>query len=426
MDDDLYEGIPPSEYRRNFLAGLVHGVFFQASNAFSSVNTVLPAFLSTLTASSVAVGILAAAQRVGQVLPQLFTAYLIEDRPRKKPWLLAIITFRWISWAAIALLTLWLAADRPTLVLIVLLSLFGAFSIAGGMGTVIYADVFAKAIPTRRRGRFVGWRQLLGFSLAIGAGGVVAGILGDPARFPYPTNYAVIFGLAAVTLLVAFVGFALIEEPPSRTARRSPSLRALLERSVHLTRINANFRRLLISRGATESVVAIAPFFVVFALRDLGIGGAAIGGYLAAQMAGAAGSNLLWGWLGDRLGNKTAIVGTSLAALAAPAAALLAPVTVEALFVTFALVGAAMSGVRLGYVNFILEMASEELRPTCVALQNTLLAPIALLPLAIGAVGTLIDLRIVFALAVGMMAVSTVVSLRLRDPRHGAEGACIE
>jgi MFS family permease len=33
-----------------------------------------------------------------------------------------------------------------------------------------------------------------------------------------------------------------------------------------------------------------------------------IGVYLSAQMAGAALSNLLWGWLGDRYGNRTVIV----------------------------------------------------------------------------------------------------------------------
>ena len=38
-------------YRRNFAAGLVHGVFFQASAAFGSIHTVLPAFVATLTGS---------------------------------------------------------------------------------------------------------------------------------------------------------------------------------------------------------------------------------------------------------------------------------------------------------------------------------------------------------------------------------------
>ena len=33
-------------FRRNFVAGLVHGVFFQASAAFGSIHTVLPAFVA--------------------------------------------------------------------------------------------------------------------------------------------------------------------------------------------------------------------------------------------------------------------------------------------------------------------------------------------------------------------------------------------
>ncbi len=68
-------------YRRNFSAGLIHGVFFQAADAFSNINTVLPAFVATLTASTIAVGLMAAVQGIGEVLPQMFTAYRIEDRP---------------------------------------------------------------------------------------------------------------------------------------------------------------------------------------------------------------------------------------------------------------------------------------------------------------------------------------------------------
>jgi len=425
VNDDL-EGVSPADYRRNFTAGLVHGVFFQASSAFVSLNSVLPAFLTTLTPSTLIVGALAAAQRIGQVLPQLFTAFLIEDRPRKKPYLLAIITFRWLSWAALAALTLTLATDHPAIVLAVLLGLFTLFSIAGGIGTVIYADIFAKAIPTRRRGRFIGWRQLLGYALAIAAGAVVARILGNPERFPYPTNFGLIFALAAGSLLVAFVGFTLIREPAAPVTRRSPRFGALLRRSLVLTRRNRNFRLLLASRAATESVVAITPFFTVYALRDVGVGGAAIGGFVAAEMAGAAGSNLLWGWLGDHVGNKAAILGAATAALLAPVVALLAPAAPALLLVTFALAGAAASGIRLGYVNLILEMASPALRPTCVALQNTLLAPLAFLPLIVGGFADVIVFPPILVAAAALMAVGLLVSLRVTDPRHDPAGACIE
>jgi MFS family permease len=416
----------PSDYRRNFTGGLIHGVFFQLSEAFSNINTVLPSFIATLTGSTIVIGVIVVAQEIGHVLPQMFTAYRVEDRPYEKPILMWIITMRWVSWGLLALVTALFALDQPDLVLILLVGLFAAFSLAGGVGSVVYADVFAKAIPTDKRGRFIGWKQLIGYTLAIGAGWVVAWILSDPDRISYPMNYALIFLLAAVFLLVALIGIVIVKEPPSTHERQTESLGESVQRAVHLTKANRNFRRLLTARGLTSVLLMSAPFFVLFAVDDVGVEPAAIGLFLAAQMTGAALSNLLWGWLGDRFGNRTVIIGTSITGLAAPLAALAALVAGPIpLYLTFFLVGATMSGVRLGYANIILEMAPDHLRATCVALLGTLLAPLALLPLAIGIVVTWVPLAAVLVLDAGAMAGAVVISMLLRDPRRGAEGICI-
>lgn len=413
-------------YRRNFVAGLVHGVFFQAAAAFGSIHTVLPSFVALLTSSTLAVGLMATIEGVGEVVPQMFTAYLIEDRPRKKPYLLAIITIRWVSWAILAFLTFSFGATQPSLVLAVLIGLFGLFSMAGGMGTVIYADIFSKAIPARRRGRFTGLRQLFGYVLAIGAGYVVKLILGDPGRFPFPANYALIFALSAGGLFIAFTGFALIREPVYPVQRMSPSLGHMLRRAVVLARRNPNFRRLLAARGLTTAVLALSPFYVVYAQGKVGVDPGMVGLYLSAQMAGAALSNLAWGWLGDRYGNKAVIAGTALTGGLAPLLSLLAPYTTPLLFLpVFACLGATISGMRLGYSNFILEMAPVELRPTCVALLNTLLAPVALFPLIVGGLIQAWSYPALLALGTALMAFTLYLALRLLDPRHGDEGACL-
>jgi MFS family permease len=369
---------------------------------------------------------MAAVQGVGEVVPQLWTAYLIEDRPRKKGYLLAIITTRWVSWGVLAFLTFRYAVSRPELVLIVLVILFAVFSVAGGMGTVVYADVFSKAIPARRRGRFVGLRQLFGYLMAIGAGYVVKLILDDAQQFPFPANYALIFTLSAALLLVAFTGFALIREPVYPVERLSRSLGELLRRAAVLARQNANFRRLLTARALTTAVLALAPFYVVYAQAELGLDPGMVGLYLSAQMAGAALSNLLWGWLGDRFGNRLVIVGTALFGGLAPLMALMVPFVSPWLFLlVFAALGATMSGMRLGYSNFILEMAPVELRPTCVALQSTLLIPVTVLPLLVGALIEAWSYPLLLSAGAAIMALAFVMSLRLLDPRHGAEGACV-
>jgi ABC-type xylose transport system permease subunit len=103
----------PADYRRNFMGGLIHGVFLQLSEAFSNINTVLPSFVATLTGSAVVIGLMVVAQEVGHVLPQMFTAYRVEDRPYEKPILMWIITMRWASWSLVAVVTAMFALDHP-------------------------------------------------------------------------------------------------------------------------------------------------------------------------------------------------------------------------------------------------------------------------------------------------------------------------
>ena len=415
----------PPHYRRNFAAGLIHGIFFQASAAFSSIHTVLPSLVAMLTPAAAAVGLMATLQNVGQFIPQLYTAFLIDGRARKKPWLVAIITIRFLSLALLAWLTYQYGLTQPGLVLVALIALFGLFSFIGGMGTVVYSDIFARAIPARRRGRFAGARQLFGYLLAILAGLVVKWILGQPDLLPFPTNYALILTLSAATLAIALIGFTLIKEPPSPTERLLSSPRALLPMSVQLLKHSGNLRLLLITQSLTVLSLALAPFFVVYARNDLNVPLASVGLYLSLQMVGAAGSNVLWGWLSDSRGNRSVITGTALAAAAAAALAWLTPASQSWLFGgVFLLLGATLSGVQVGYSNIILEMADDVTRPMCVALRNTVLAPLAVAPLLIGLLTAWVSYPMLFALATFLALGSLVASFKLREPRDDPSARC--
>lgn len=212
---------------------------------------------------------------------------------------------RWVSWGHHAGVTALFALDYPNMAIFLLVALFAMFSLAGGIGSVIYADNLGKAIPATRRGRFVGWKQLVGYALVVGAGWVVVWILANPEQLPYPTHRAVMFALAAVFLLVALGGTSLVKEPSSTHQRETNSPSESLKRALHFTGVNVNFRRLLGARELTGVLVPSAPFFVVHALEDVGILEAAIGLYLATRMASAALSNLLLGG-GSETGSATA------------------------------------------------------------------------------------------------------------------------
>jgi hypothetical protein len=103
---------------------LIHGVFLQAAAAFGSIYTVLPSFVGLLTPSTLAVGLMAAIQDVGEIVSQLFTAYRVEPIERKKPILVGVAAIRFVSWVLLAWLTWQLGTSRPDLVLAVLITFF--------------------------------------------------------------------------------------------------------------------------------------------------------------------------------------------------------------------------------------------------------------------------------------------------------------
>ncbi len=149
-----FEAESAHHYHRNFAAGLIHGIFFQMSAAFGSIHTVLPAFVTLLTPSTIAVGLMAAIQGFGEIVPQLFTATLIEGKLRTKNDLLGVITVRWLSWgfAGLADVSLWL---NPTG-----LDLDGThrslrtFFHCRRRGDRDLRRHFARAISAERRGRY--------------------------------------------------------------------------------------------------------------------------------------------------------------------------------------------------------------------------------------------------------------------------------
>ena len=72
-------------YRWNFSVNLLDGAFFWFGASFMSSATILPLFVSKLTTSPLAIGLLAVFAQASWFLPQLFTANLVERLARKKP-----------------------------------------------------------------------------------------------------------------------------------------------------------------------------------------------------------------------------------------------------------------------------------------------------------------------------------------------------
>ena len=394
--------------QRAFAGGILHGVMLAVAYAFTSPSTVLPAFISHLTGSSVAVGGMMSALALGSSLAGLPASSWVEASRRKKVFLYFAIWVRAGAFLTLAFLTARFAQQRPELVFSALIVFLGLFALAGGLGGVAYLPVIGKAIPAGLRGQFFGWRSLLAAVFA-----ATAGVLSRPLWSRFPEGYIWGFSLAVVALVIGFVGFWLIPEAVDPPRQRTPAVRHLRE-ALQLAR-EPRMRGFLTAYLATGFYYFALPFYVV-AARKNGLPDAYIG-YLVAAQALAEGLNLWIGRRMDRYGSHVGVRYVGWLALAIPLSALLGAGLAGAI-ITFVLVGVTLNGIENAYSAYLLSFAPKERAATSTALMSITNAPRALWPLIGGVVAARFGYDWVFAVTAAGLALALTFVYRLPPERR--------
>lgn len=408
--------LPRRAYRWNFtVMGLDFSIFLLGIS-FTSVYGVLPLFVSHLTASNLALGLIPAVRSVCTALPPILVAPYTERLRRKKPFLLGMTTFERLPYLALAVAIPLLAGAHPTLLLWLFFVMLGVGTLFGGIGMPAWIDLIARMLPADWRGRF--------FGLAAALGGLfgVAGAAGATAllqRYGWPTGFALCFAATSACLVVSFVFIAAGREPaPARAAPKKGANRSYWRRLPGLVRADRNFARYLLATALITAAGMAASFYTVDAKRTLRLDDAAAGTYAVVLLAASTVGNVLWGYAGDRIGHKRVVEGGTLCTGLAALLALLARDPIVYALV-FALVGLGTSGIQLAALTFIVDFAPEAQRPTYIGLANLAAAPFAFAaPLLGGVLADRAGYPAVFALSAALsLAGLLVVLLGVVDPR---------
>ncbi|MEN8173420.1 MAG: hypothetical protein ABFS03_11145, partial [Chloroflexota bacterium] len=261
--------------RRNFFGGMWHGAFLALGVSLTQPTTVISAFVSDLTGSTIWVGGLSTVLTIAGALPQLFVARWIEHRPRKMPYLMLAIYLRVLSWGILAWLIYTIGAEQPTTLAWTLVVMLAIFYAGGGIGNTPYADIIGKIIPAHRRGAFFGGKEALAGPLAVGAALAARQIL---ARVAYPNNYALLFGLAALGLAIAALGFWIIKEPPGSVLEQR--VHSWREYWIQIQNAGQQLKTLIVIELLTGFSLMALPFYVVYAREMLGAPPEAVGWFL--------------------------------------------------------------------------------------------------------------------------------------------------
>jgi len=327
-------------------------------------------------------------------------------------------------------LAVFLIEDPPVL-LVVFFTLLAAYSLAAGLAGICFIDIVAKAIPSTRRGAFFGWRRFSGGFLALGGSLLVKYILDEGRGLTFPDNYAILFLISFFILCVAMACFILIVEPLEPVSKKRVTLGRQFRRALDLPRRDTNYRRFLTMRLLLMAAEIATPFYIVYAKRALSVSVGMVGVYLTGATLASFASNLLWGRISDRRGNKLLLILSSALGLLIPLTALsigsladlwpgLGELAPSLFALVFVLSGGYKSGAMIGYLNFLLEIAPADDRPIYIGFTNTIMG-IALLASSVG--GLIVDITgftVLFSLALAFYAVAFFLTLRLQEPRAEA------
>ena len=421
----------------NFSVSLWDITFITLGISFISRETVVPVLVSQLTDSKLVIGLVPAMWSLGLYLPQLLTANWAESMPYKKPFVMVIGFFlERLPYLLIGLVVLIFAVERPTVALVAVLVGIGLASSGAGLGTPPWLDMIAKVIPVRRRGIWLGLGHGLGQLMGVVGAFFVGRILISRA---FPGNYALLFTIAFVFVVVSWVGLALTREPRSEVTRKAIPLFRYLGRVSTVLKRDINYRRYLISKSLINLGGMSTGFFAVYGTEMFSLDGRGVGLLTAVLVGTQAVFNPLLGLLADRVGHKTVLAAAAFFVALAPLSALVIGGMGAAanqggafalpnvlgsvptgLLLTFIFLGTFLAADHTSSLPIILEFSAPEDRPTYIGLTNTVLAPILIgAPILGGWLAGAFGYAALFRAAMVVGAVALLLMLFwVREPRQ--------
>ena len=321
----------------------------------------LTGFALALGAGPLAIGAISAIPLAAKG-SQLFLSWLVERAGHWKQAALSCAIIARGAYLFIPLLPFLPAASnwRVGSLIAVLI----AASLAAAVYELAFLTWMAELIPEPLRGVFWGLR-----GRNAGLVGIVAALIdrGGPSGGGNPARFAVVFGTAAAIGLGGAAFIRLLPTPRRQHSREHPAgMRNLLSAPVR----DENFRR-FIGFSALWSFASgsMAPFYMVYLLRQLHLSFVIVTLLTALTNILMAVTQTHWGRLGDHFGTKPVLrVGAYLIGLTPLVWLTTAPGRAWPIVLVQVLSGVGWSAFHVSQNNLALKLAPERRRPSYLAL----------------------------------------------------------
>lgn len=372
---------------KNFFAYLIANFLGKVADELASAKLILPWLMGALGAPSAMVGFLVPIRESGVLLPQLFVAAAVRNRPKRKGvWLLGA----GLSGLALLLMAVTAISFSGAIAGWALLIALVIFSLARGLCSVSAKDVLGKTVSKGKRGVLMG--------ISAGLAGIATLAVGIYIEFfnatPPIELLAFLLLLGGILWFISLFFFSAIEEHDGATEGGGNAIQTAIKSFV-LLKTDKPFRHYVIGRILLLSSALVPPFYILLAQQYSAQQLTGLGMLIISSGVASMVSAPLWGKLGDSSSRVvmalaslgTGLIGITLFSLVELNSDWLTHPLTHALF--FFAVTVFHGGVRLGRKIYLVDLANEKTRATYVALSNTV---IGIAMLAGGLVGILADI----------------------------------
>jgi len=193
----------------NYYAFIWHTSFLALAMNFMDVDTVIPAMLVEAGGNGLHIGLMTAIMFGGSSFTQLIFAPFISNYAYKKKFLLLGINARIVSLFFMSIMLYFSSALHGSYTIWLIFLLITSFSLGGAFANVSYTDILGKSVDQSARKSFFSVKQVVtGLVLFLSAFLAKKVITLES----FPLNYAYMFLIGFLALLVASLGFWQLKE----------------------------------------------------------------------------------------------------------------------------------------------------------------------------------------------------------------------
>jgi MFS family permease len=415
---DEVPGDVAANFKHNVVVNTIDLSFYFFSDSFWSINTILPVFAATLTDSPFLIGLIPAIVNAGWFLPQLFMSGHISNMPRVLPLSKKMGFLERIPFMFMPLLALLIGKVENRTVFWLLFLLMVWRGVGSGFSALPWQELNARVFPITHRSRYIGFSRVVAQSVGVVGSLLSVFLLG---KYPYPSNYAIGFTVAAVSLWISFWAYSQNQEPEIEIhpdlvdegeSKPKGGTWQLMKR---ILKSDGNFRRYLIARSLAFIGNMASAFMAVYAMQRFSLGDEQAAIFTAVLLITGIFGYAFWGALGDRIGPQKVVVLSFITWGMGLIVAIFAR-NLWVYYAVFALFSLYSSGLNVGDMMLVMEIGEEHYRPVYLGMARSLTGVFLLLaPVLSGWLVEKFSYLVMFAVSLGFVLLAVVVMSAVKD-----------